>query len=127
MTKDEMMRAKEQGQTKFECMSEMVARLNAGDEEAREEIWFDALSVQVRSGWYVPGRDAGKPKEFEILLCTGGPAVRLVGALDEHGEPQSVAMEVQDWFQPWMTFHPLSDADTDEILLTYARCFNFCD
>jgi hypothetical protein len=30
-----------------------------------------------------------KPEEFEILLCTGGPGVRLIGTLNQPGEPSS--------------------------------------
>ena len=79
----------------------------------------------MRSGWYVPGDDAAKPEEFEILLCTGGPAVRLIGTLDDHEQPESVTMQVQDWFQPWTSFGPSRDDNEDDVLLVYARCFYF--
>ena len=67
------------------------------------------------------------PEDFEILLCTGGPAVRLVGSLDNYGVPDNVRMQVQDWFQPWTDFKPAagSDSQVEDVLLTYARSFYF--
>ncbi|MDR6858912.1 hypothetical protein J2W96_005244 [Variovorax guangxiensis] len=44
-------------------------------------------------------------EEFEILLCTGGPTVRIVGDLDHHGEPDRARIEYQDWFEPWREAH----------------------
>lgn len=84
--------AKAQGQAQFNSIREMVEALMQSvhhdateeDHEAAERaIHEDALSVEVRSGWYVPGaRDADtKPAEYRILLCTGGPAVQIVGGL----------------------------------------------
>jgi hypothetical protein len=57
-------------------------------DEARERIEEDPLSVEVRSDWTTPGEEM-TPAEFCILLGTGGPATRIVGELDEHGEPSS--------------------------------------
>lgn len=75
----------------------------AGDcedqDEARERIQEDALEVQVRSGWHAPGENA-EPEEFYILLCTGGPAVRIVGELS-NGSPERPRIEYQDWGTPW--------------------------
>jgi hypothetical protein len=78
MTGDELKHAKEQGQAQYDSIRELVAQLHEDEDpdRAREAILEDALSVLVRSGWYVPGSDAGKSEEFEILLCTGGPAAR---------------------------------------------------
>ena len=93
-------------------------------ETAREAIQEDPLSVEVRSGWYgvSGGSESGKdPAEFRILLCTGGPAVQIVGALSEHCEPESCRLEHQDWGTPW-TEYRLSSEDT-ETLLEYCRCF----
>lgn len=92
------------------------------EEAARERIQEDALSVQVRSDWYSPGdEDGAKPAEFEILLTTGGPALRIIGDLDEHGQPTRARMEHQDWGTPWQE---LFEADRD-VLLTYAQQFYF--
>jgi hypothetical protein len=138
--KDELADAKRQGQAQFDSIKEMVEdveRADSGDkvgfaavEEARQRIHEDALSVEVRSGWYVPGvRDADtKPAEYQILLCTGGPACRIIGDLNEYGEPETARLEVQDWFQPWTSMHPLvgpDDYDSEPIMLDYARCFYF--
>lgn len=91
---------------------------------ARERIQDDALSVEVRSGWYSLGMEGcdSSPAEYCILLCTGGPACRIVGALDR-GEPSSAHLEYQDWGTPW-TEYWVSAAD-EAILLDYARCFYF--
>ncbi len=92
-------------------------------EDAETMIHEDALSVEVRSGWYSPGdRDADtKPEDFLILLSTGGPAVRIRGELDGHGEPCRAWLEVQDWFKPWTQYFDAGQAT----LLTYCRCFFF--
>ena len=58
------------------------------------------LSVLVRSDWASPGCDL-QPAEYEILLCTGGPAVRMRGDLSDYGEPDTVCLEYQDWFASW--------------------------
>jgi hypothetical protein len=127
MTDEKLKHAQEQGQAQYDSIREMVAHLDddAGNDRAREAIFEDALSVLVRSDWHAPGADADKPEEFEILLCTGGPAVRLRGTLNRYCEPETVSMQVQDWFQPWTDFYP--DAAEDDVLLIYARCFYFGD
>lgn len=96
------------------------------EEEARERIQEDPLSVQVRSGWYSLGdSDADKdPAEFEILLCTGGPAVRIVGDLDR-GSPDRPRIEYQDWGTPWTEYFP--EPDEREALQTYCEQFYFGD
>lgn len=94
-------------------------------EDAEERIREDALSVMVRGGWQSIGemdRLAG-PVEFEILLSTGGPATRLVGDIGEHGEPENVRLEAQDWGTPWTEYRE-ADAET---LRAYAAVFYFGD
>jgi hypothetical protein len=100
----------------------------AGDcadvDQARERIEEDPLSVQVRSDWHNPGEDpTDAGGEFEILLCTGGPACRIIGELDESCEPSKARIEHQDWFTPW-TDYPLT-SDDEEAVLAYCRCFYF--
>ena len=94
----------------------------AGDCEdeyaARERIQEDPLSIEV-GGWWSPGAKA-EASEFRILLGTGGPATRIVGDLDEHSQPTSARLEVQDWFKPWTQFN----CDED-ILLAYCQEFYF--
>lgn len=87
------------------------------EDEARERIQEDALEVQVRSGWHEPGHLAD-PEEFYILLCTGGPAVRIVGELDEHQQPSRPRLEYQDWGTPWTELVSM-DRDEREALQHY--------
>jgi hypothetical protein len=89
-------------------------------EEAQTHIQEDALSIEVRSGWRALG-DTLEAEEFNILLTTGGPAVRIRGALDDNREPSRAWLEVQDWGTPWTRYY---DA-LQEVLLAYARCFYF--
>jgi len=82
-------------------------------EDVRERIQESALSVQVRSGWYTPG-ETPKAEEFEILLTTGGPALRIVGELDDYGQANNARLEYQDWGTPWTRFSPYDDGATIE-------------
>jgi len=94
------------------------------EDEAREAISEDPLSVEVRSDWHEPGSKDDKPTEYKILLCTGGPAVRIIGELDEYGQPETAKIEYQDWFTPWVSYANTS-SEEDETLLTYARQFYY--
>lgn len=71
------------------------------EDEAQERIRQDALEVKVRSEWHYPGDEDVKPDQFYILLCTGGPAIRIIGELDEYGQPVRAWLEYQDWGTPW--------------------------
>lgn len=92
-------------------------------EAARQAISEDPLSLEVRSDWHTPESDSG-PAEYSILLCTGGPAVRIVGDLDEHQQPDTAKIEYQDWFTAWTRYANTTDEE-DEALLTYAQQFYF--
>lgn len=120
-------RAKSQAQAQLADILEMVKALNTEDDDAREEaqeaIQEGPLSVEVRSGWHTPG-EKGEPEEYAILLCTGGPAVRLIGELDR-GEPYNARLEYQDWFTEWERL-PASREETDA-LIAYAQQFYFGD
>ncbi len=94
------------------------------EDEAREAISEDPLSVGVRSDWHSPGDESDKSTEYMILLCTGGPAVRIIGELDEYGQPETAKIEYQDWFTPWVRYANTS-SEEDETLLTYARQFYY--
>lgn len=89
------------------------------EEDARQRIDEDPLSVEVRSDWSAPGEplEAG---EFRILLCTGGPAVQIRGELNR-GEPVWAWIEYQDWGTPWTQY---SGASSDT-LCQYASHFFF--
>jgi len=93
------------------------------EDGARQSISEDPLSIQVRSDWHTPGEEEA-PAEYEILLCTGGPACRIVGQLGQHQEPETAVIEYQDWFTPWETYLNTT-GDEDAALLTYAQQFYF--
>lgn len=122
---DTQKRLKETHAAALASIVDMVTRLEdpETEDEAREEIENDPLSVEVRTPWHVPGGEAGKPDEYRILITTGGPAVQIVGGLNQYGEPDNARLQVQDWFQPWTEF-PTSIAE-DAALEAYARCFWF--
>lgn len=92
------------------------------EDSAREAIQNDALDVQVREDWKNPGEES-TPSEFMILLCTGGPAVRIMGDLDDYMTPCRAYIEYQDWGTPWtMLDSTYVDSAT---LLTYCQQFYF--
>lgn len=91
------------------------------DEDALERIYEDPLEIAIRSDWCSSGDYPGPPAGFKILLTTGGPAVRIIGGLDEFGDPVRARLEVQDWFTTW-TEYPHAD---ESVLLRYAECFAF--
>jgi hypothetical protein len=90
-------------------------------DEAERRIDEDPLSCEVRSGWTSPGEEM-TADEYMILLCTGGPACRIVGDLS-NGEPTSATLEYQDWGTPWTEYYgeALNQAD----LISYASRFYF--
>lgn len=95
---------------------------NTDEDRAREAIQNDALEVQVREDWKNPGEDS-TPSEFMILLCTGGPAVRIMGDLDEYLTPCRAYIEYQDWGTPWTMLD--STYVSQAILLQYCQQFYF--
>jgi hypothetical protein len=103
-------------------LEEAAGEFTSSD-EARDRIQEDPLSVQVRGGWHDPGAEDEGPEEYEILLCTGGPACRIIGRLDRHNEPDTARLQHQDWGTPW-TELITTGADHDA-LLTYAHAFYF--
>jgi hypothetical protein len=119
----------------LESMREMIEAIGAaeesGDEQAtdraREALQESPLSVLVRNGWHTPGsgeEEGRSPQEYEILLSTGGPALRVVGDLDQHCTPDDEpCLEWQDWGTPWTVF-PLTEAERDTVC-TFARQFWF--
>lgn len=102
--------------TELAELEEQAGECNSED-DAIERIDQDPLEICVRSGWHHIGDDM-VPEEFVILLCTGGPAVRIHGELDQYGEPCRVWVEYQDWGTPWTELVGLGDAYD---LLTYAQ------
>lgn len=122
-------------ETSLNALREMVAEVAADEatdidgfefdeETARETLEQSVLSVEVRSDWYTPGssEDDRKPCEFNILLTSGGPALRLIGELDEYGQPTRAWLEYQDWGTPWTHYYVEGAGD---VLVKFASCFYF--
>jgi hypothetical protein len=91
------------------------------EETARETIQEDALEIQVRSDWHSLGEES-TPSEYYILLCTGGPAVRIIGELDRN-EPSSARLQYQDWGTSWTEY--ITTGSDHDALMTYAQQFYF--
>ncbi len=92
----------------------------------RDHIQESVLSVEARGDWYTPGeaRDTfGAPSEYKITLTTGGPALRIIGELDQYAQPDSARLQYQDWGTPW-TEHIVTGSDHDA-LLAFAQQFYF--
>lgn len=95
------------------------------EDKARETIQEDALSVEVRSDWRSVGGDDDGPTDYRICLCTGGPAVQIIGGLGAF-EPEDARLQAQGWFIPWFDVPwSLLPDDAEETLLAYARVFYF--
>ena len=67
--------------------------------------------------------EAAKPTHYKILLCWGGPAVQIVGTLDQYNQPDNAQLQHQDWFTEW-TNYPLTH-DDQQTLITYVQQFSF--
>lgn len=95
------------------------------DEDARQEAEEMALSVRVRDGWRNVGEASGGPEEFEILLSTGGPALRLHGAVDPYGDLDDIKLQWQDWGTPWTRYAPDGGFTNKQLdaLHAFANCF----
>jgi hypothetical protein len=123
---------KEQAKAQLASIIGMTAALTAAglDDEKREEaettIHEDPLSVEVRSDWYTLSGDSDKkPAEFKILLCWGGPACQIIGALDEYGQPNHARLQYQDWGTGWTEL--ICNSDEYRALLEYSQCFFFSE
>jgi len=124
--------ARDQARAQLDCIVELVKALDGGEEvdgeeltreEVEERIHEHPLSVEVRADWHAAGAE-DKLTEYNILLCTGGPAVRIIGDLSQHGEPETARIEYQDWFTPWKRYGDTSHAE-EEAMLIYARQFYY--
>jgi hypothetical protein len=89
-------------------------------EQIRDHVTEIPLSLLVRSDWHVPGGESTY-SQFELLLSTGGPAIRILGELDSYCEPYRPALQFSDWGVSW-TDHPESNIYA---LLWFARHFYY--
>lgn len=128
--KQDVSNSEAQARAQLASIIELVGNLQAahdGDDdsaidEAERAIYDDALSVEARGGWHSIG-DCGGDEEYRICLCTGGPAVQIIGELDENAEPATAHLQHQDWFTPWTNLN--INEEERQALLDYARCFNY--
>ena len=90
--------------------------------ELRESVLNSALSVEFRSGWYSLGENELIAKEFRILLSWGGPALRIIGELDDYG-PVNPKLQYQDWGTPWTDIEITEDQQ--DALNWFCNCFYF--
>jgi hypothetical protein len=127
--RDEFEHAKSNAAGWLSSIEEMVAKLTTSEDSAvlddtensLQTIHESALSVLVRDGWREPGAMADDgAEEYEILLSTGGPALRIWGRLSQYDEPETAELQMQDWGTPW-TRYPAPEAT----LLKFAQCFSF--
>jgi hypothetical protein len=93
------------------------------EEKAREDIQESDYGVEVRSDWVAPGK-AFEASEYTILLAGGGPALRIIGDLD-NGMPYTARLEYQDWFTPWVEYFAEEEVEDREALLNFASQFYF--
>jgi len=94
-------------------------------EQIRESIINSALSVEFRSGWYSSLYDRvriGEPAEFKILLSWGGPALRIIGEIEEN-YAVNPKLQYQDWGTPWTDFKITESQQ--EALNWFCNCFYF--
>tara|TARA_R100000353_G_scaffold61639_1_gene48718 strand:- start:1 stop:402 length:402 start_codon:yes stop_codon:yes gene_type:complete len=91
-------------------------------DQLRESVLNSALSVEFRSGWYSSLDDELIPEEFKILLSWGGPALRIIGELDNYG-PVNPKLQYQDWGTPWTDFEITEDQQ--DALNWFCNCFYF--
>ena len=90
-------------------------------EEITQEVLNSALSVEFRSGWETHYENF-KAKEFKILLSWGGPALRIIGELDNYG-PVNPKLQFQDWGTPWTDFE--TTESQQKALNWFCNCFYF--
>lgn len=95
-------------------LTEQAADCDSRD-EALERLMENPLSILYRSDWESDPTDF-VPTEFVILLCSGGPAVRIRGELDHNGYPSRAWVEYQNWGTSWDWLH-----DYRSTALEYAR------
>lgn len=91
------------------------------EDEARERIQEDPLSVEVRSGWTAASDVPLTAAEFRIVLCTGGPHVEIMGELNQYQLPCRAWLQYQDWGTPMTQFFDIEQST----LLIYCQEFYF--
>jgi len=94
-------------------------------EEIRENVLNSALSVEFRNGWYSDLyhlKGVTEPIEFKILLSWGGPALRIIGEIEENFAVNP-KMQFQDWGTLWTDFEITEEQE--KALNWFCNCFYF--
>jgi len=116
----------ENGKGWMQSIMDWSSLLLASDDDIREaainEMMESPLSVTVREGWKTAGGESDL-ENFQILLSTGGPALRIVGDIGHHNQPENPVLQWQDWGTPWTEY--VTTHEEDEALLTYCQQFYF--
>lgn len=105
-----MSNSEDQARAQYEHILELIK------DNRQSEIEQAPLSIEIRSGWTLPGQKM-EPAEFKILLCWGGPSVQIIGELDQFQRPIAARLQFQDWFEPWSDWR---EADEQKLI-------EFCD
>ena len=118
------MRTIERMETKDNDRGQGQARAQLDSIKKMMKVLRRAKTDEVRTGggfaaiWHTPGTKATPARKgYMILLCFGGPAVRITGDLNEYGDPETAQLEY--WFTVWERYNTTDKED--EILLEYAR------
>lgn len=88
-------------------------------EGAEQQLQETPLSVEVRSYWGTP--NDLEAAEYRIVLTIGGPSLSIQGDLNQHQEPCSAVMLMQDWGTPLTEFHEVDE----DVLVQFAQKFYF--
>lgn len=115
-------RSAEQAQAQLDEIQRLSDLLDADpdNDDLQDELRDLALTQEVRSTWTSMDQDL-EPDEYRLLLCTGGPAVQVVGQLDSAGDPCTATLQHQDWGTPWADVN-LTRPET-ELLVWFAQTF----
>lgn len=103
----------EQAKADIECDSQ---------ESVQDRIQEKPLSIEYRSAWCSDRSELNQVQDISILLCTGGPAVRIRGEVSGfNGQVCRAWIEYQDWGTPWAQYFG-ADQDT---LIEFCNHFYF--
>ena len=91
-------------------------------EEKDDRAAETPLSVLFRSAWSAGCEFAADGGEAEILLGTGGPAVRIMATIDGEKGLVEPRIEAQNWGTPW-TRGKTTEAE-DKALAAFVGRFN---
>ena len=102
------------GQGDMECIKELLDRLaSSGISDTEADLINDEINQYPL--------EVKKTQSYELLLGTGGPATRIVGKINEYGEPVTAELQGQDWGTQWER----TEGQDEETLLQFAQHFYF--